>query len=76
MHEPYEYRNAADMQTVDQFIDALGGTVAVATALDLTPSTVSSWKGSGSIPKWRMEGLRQLAALKKLEVPTAFERAA
>lgn len=63
------------MQTVDQFIDALGGTVAVATALDLTPSTVSSWKASGSIPKWRIDGLRQLAALKKVEMPS-FARAA
>jgi hypothetical protein len=62
------------MQTVDQFIDALGGTVAVATALGLANTTVSSWKTSGSIPKWRMEGVRQLAGLKKIEVPEAFER--
>jgi hypothetical protein len=64
------------MQTVEQFIDALGGTVAVATALDLAPTTVSSWKTSGSIPKWRMDGLRQLAALKKVEVPASFSKAA
>lgn len=64
------------MQTVDQFIDALGGTVAVATALDLAPTTVSSWKTAGSIPKWRMDGIRQLAALKRLDVPEAFAKAA
>lgn len=64
------------MQTVEQFIDELGGTVAVATALDLAPTTVSSWKSSGSIPKWRMEGIRKLAALKKIEVPAAFSQAA
>lgn len=64
------------MQTVEQFIDALGGTVAVATALELAPTTVSSWKASGSIPKWRMDGIRQLAALKKLDVPTFAKAAA
>lgn len=60
------------MQTVDQFIKALGGTVAVAAALDLTPSTVSSWKASGSIPKWRMDGIRALAGDKNVKVPEAF----
>lgn len=64
------------MQTAEQFIDALGGTVAVAVALDLAPTTVSSWKASGSIPRWRMDGLRRLAKLKNVEVPVAFERAA
>lgn len=64
------------MQTVEQFIDELGGTVAVATALELAPTTVSSWKSSGSIPKWRMDGLRQLAALKRIEVPAGFTKAA
>lgn len=64
------------MQTVEQFIDALGGTIAVASALDLAPTTVSSWKASGSIPKWRIEGLRQLAALKKVEMPATFVKVA
>ncbi len=60
------------MQTVEQFIDALGGTVAVATALDLTPSTVSSWKTSGSIPRWRNDGIVKLAKKMGLAVPTEF----
>lgn len=60
------------MQTVEQFIDALGGTVAVATALDLAPTTVSSWKSSGSIPKWRRDGLRPLAEQKCVDFPDEF----
>lgn len=60
------------MQTVEQFIDALGGTVAVAVALDLAPTTVSSWKSSGSIPKWRMDGIRSFADMKGIGVPATF----
>ena len=59
------------MQTVEQFIDALGGTVAVANALELAPTTVSSWKSSGSIPKWRMEKLLTLAFERGVSVPQA-----
>ncbi len=47
--------------TPRQIIDALGGTGKVADALDLTPSTVSTWKTAGNIPKWRMDGIRKLA---------------
>lgn len=71
----YDYRSALRMQTVEQFIDALGGTIAVAAELDLAPTTVSSWKSSGSIPKWRMDGLRRIAAEKGVDVPT-FNKAA
>lgn len=58
--------------TVDDFIKSLGGTVAVATALDLPPTTVSSWKASGSIPRWRMDGLRLLASNHGVRVPDKF----
>lgn len=44
-----------------QIVEALGGTVKVAAALDLTPSTVSSWKTSGNIPRWRMRDIKALA---------------
>jgi hypothetical protein len=64
------------MQTIDQFINALGGTVAVATALDLAPTTVSSWKSTNSIPKWRWGGLRALAQEKAVPLPHFFEQAA
>ena len=60
------------MQTVTEFINTLGGTVAVANALELAPTTVSSWKASGSIPKWRMEGLVRLAQEQGKPVPKTF----
>lgn len=63
------------MQTVEAFIKALGGTVAVATALDLPPTTVSSWKSSGSIPKWRMDAIRKFAKRKGVQVPEGFDKA-
>lgn len=62
------------MQTVADFIKALGGTVSVAAALDLTPSTVSSWKTAGSIPRWRMEAIRKLAKDKGKPVPDSFTK--
>ncbi len=47
-------------KTVDELIKALGGTTAVASALFLPPTTVSSWKASNSIPKWRKPGIVDL----------------
>ncbi|PHP18304.1 MULTISPECIES: Cro/CI family transcriptional regulator [Sphingobium] len=49
------------MQKAADIIDALGGTSAVARALEITPSTVSSWKTSGRIPRWRMPLVEALA---------------
>ncbi|MBO9602571.1 MAG: hypothetical protein J7496_08695 [Novosphingobium sp.] len=60
------------METVEQFIDALGGTVEVANALDLAPTTVSSWKSSNSIPKWRRADLGAFAKVKGRELPAVF----
>lgn len=41
------------MTEAAQIIEDKGGTVKVATALDLRPSTVSSWKkAKGGIPRW------------------------
>lgn len=48
-------------ETVDEIIDALGGTNKVAEARGLTPSTVSSWKARRSIPAERWLDLAQLA---------------
>lgn len=50
------------METIDKIIERLGGTVAVAAGLDLTPSTVSSWRQTGSIPLWRRPALIAFAA--------------
>ena len=56
------------MKTASDIIEALGGTVKVARALDLTPSTVSSWKSANSIPAWRMEKVSKLAKRLGVEV--------
>ena len=63
------------MQNVAAFIDELGGTVKVATALDLSPTTVSSWKSSNSLPRWRRKDLLALANEANI-TPPDFERAA
>ncbi|QVJ07664.1 helix-turn-helix domain-containing protein [Sphingopyxis sp. BSN-002] len=56
------------MTEASQIIADKGGTVKVAAALDLTPSTVSSWKkAKGGIPRW---WLPHVQALPKAE-PTA-----
>lgn len=57
------------MNTATDIIEALGGTFAVARALDLAPTTVSSWKQSGTIPKWRMPGIVQVAREKGITLP-------
>lgn len=65
------------MLTVKQFIDSIGGTVAVAAALKLPISTVSGWNINNSIPGWREEALRKLAKRKGVEWPESFaEKAA
>lgn len=65
------------MQTVKEFISSLGGTVFVATELDLPISTVSGWNISNSVPSWREPSLRGLARKLGKEYPGAFaERAA
>lgn len=56
------------MHNVSDIIKELGGTSAVAAAMSLTPSTVSSWKTSGRIPNWRQDALIALAAKKGLSL--------
>lgn len=57
--------------TATQIIEQLGGTSFVAKSLDLTPSTVSSWKTSGNIPKWRIDSLKRLADEKGVSLTVA-----
>lgn len=51
-------------------IDALGGTSALASEMSLTPSTVSSWKTSGRIPKWRWPIVAEIARKRGIDLPT------
>lgn len=63
------------MSNISSFIDELGGTVKVANALGLSPTTVSSWKSSNSVPRWRRDALLVLAGEAGIDAPS-FERAA
>lgn len=56
------------MTQAAQIVDALGGTSAVAAALELTPSTVSSWKTSGRIPRWWKKGIDEIATEKGIDL--------
>ena len=57
------------MQTyADQVIDALGGTTAVATAIEAPTSTVHSWRKIG-IPPSRLAHLRLIANSTGVELP-------
>lgn len=49
------------MRTVDDIVDALGGTFKVAAALKLNPSVVSSWRKRASIPADRWLDLVDVA---------------
>lgn len=66
------------MQNAADIIAALGGTSKVATALNLTPSTVSSWKfsKSGEIPDWRMPEIRKLAKKAGVDLQSLSQQAA
>lgn len=59
------------MLTANQIIDDLGGTKAVADALDLSATTVSSWRPANFIPRWRHEKLLALALAKGVPLSTA-----
>lgn len=63
------------MQNAADIIEALGGTVAVARALKLTPSTVSSWKGA-KIPSWRIDAIERLAKKQGVDLGALPKQAA
>lgn len=56
------------MTNATQTIDDRGGTVKVAAALDLTPSTVSSWKrAKGGIPRWWLPSVEALPLIRRTQ---------
>ena len=59
------------MNIASAIVNSLGGTVAVSNALDLAPSTVSSWKKSGKIPRWWMPQIELFAEKQNIDLPTA-----
>jgi hypothetical protein len=44
---------------VDYVVEQFGGTVAMATLCEVTPSAVSNWKKEGAIPRAHIKFLRQ-----------------
>ncbi|WP_375284862.1 carph-isopro domain-containing protein [Sphingobium yanoikuyae] len=57
------------MRNAAEIVEALGGTVAVANALGIAPTTVSSWKKAGRIPPWRVPVIRQMAEKSSIALP-------
>ena len=55
------------MKTAHEIVDGCGGTTALAAYLELTPSTVSSWRASNYIPRWWQE--RVLKAARRKQFP-------
>lgn len=55
--------------SIDQFINALGGTVAVAKEHRVGPSVVSSWRKTGKVPNWRVPRIVELALAKGVPLP-------
>lgn len=56
------------METAAKIVEALGGTVEVATYCDCAPSSVTNWKDTNSIPRWRKKALLALARKKGVEL--------
>jgi hypothetical protein len=48
----------ADMATVTEMIEALGGIRKSAAVLGVPPTTVQHWKAQDRVPAWREEALR------------------
>lgn len=67
------------MRTASAIIEKLGGTSAVASALNRTPSTISSWKEVNYIPEWWHDRLVKFAkkrglSISTIDFPTADDR--
>lgn len=62
--------------TVQDFLDALGGTASVARALNRPLSSVASWAHRGSIPEWRLGAVAELARRNDppIAVPASFDK--
>ncbi len=54
------------MKSVAEILEGLGGSAAVATALELPYTTVASWKARGSVPSAYWSPLIALARARKL----------
>jgi antitoxin MazE len=53
-------------------IDAFGGLVKMAQATGWPVSTIESWKGKDSIPRWRLKDIREAAQANRVMLPDDF----
>lgn len=60
------------LNTVDEIIDFLGGTGAVAQLAGLGPSAVSMWRTSGKIPAAFYFVIRDALALRRKKAPISL----
>lgn len=65
------YVMVSAMMTAHDIVEGCGGTVALASSLDLTPSTVSSWRSVNHIPRWWQQRVLQVARRKKFALTAA-----
>jgi hypothetical protein len=56
------------IKTVDEMVDALGGTAAVAALTEVGLSAVSNWRAQGFVPAKKFVTLTEALARKKLRV--------
>lgn len=62
------------VETVEQFVEAIGGTARAAEAFGVTSPAVSNWKRFGTFPAWVLGAVQRLADANDLEVaPHLFE---
>ena len=62
------------ISTVDDLIEALGGTGTVAKRLGVRDNTVSTWRGVRGLPAWACRKLEHEAASEGLNVdPSLFD---
>jgi hypothetical protein len=60
------------LKSVEDIVDALGGTVAVATLAAVGPSTVSNWKARGGIPPENFMKLSAALERRRLQADPAL----
>lgn len=62
------------VKTVDDIVDALGGTVAVARELNISPSVVSMWRTRGAVPPQRHDTVGGLLKRRRIKFDPALFR--
>lgn len=56
------------INSVDEFVEALGGTLKTAELFGVSGPAVSNWRGADKFPAWVLGAVRKLSELHGLEV--------